>query len=334
MKTIGFILALILFLSGSVKAEETSLAETASEFDELETEIKLEDEDDKDPLEAPVILMRIRDITPEEILDAYLGTGNWEEEKLTSNNGPEGSGIKRCTYKNDNVKLCIIISGPGFITLDVSFLKDMPEEEELKKEWTDLFAKLDIPLYPEYALQIDVDNGGRHRYAYYLQANGIKICPDNYYIGGKGNEIDYFGQSVIVYMERKGYFINFQRVSDVIESQEPETQRPERSIEELLDLMYDMMDSVYQIPGDLVPFDKGTEKAELMYLMVDIGADADEYVFDLGYYVKQNVISEDTAHPSAWAGYVDGTLPFCYAINYQYDYSLYYQEEYFNLYDK
>ena len=138
-----------------------------------ETETSIEVESDAeidmlvDPMNADKLLVKIRVIQPEEILDAYFGKENWDKNLI-------------------------------YETILVTYKEARPDEESMIEEWEKLLQTLNIDIMDEYIRQTDYLNGDRPTYTYYIQQDGIKFSPETYSIGKVGNSTDYFGVFVSV----------------------------------------------------------------------------------------------------------------------------------------
>lgn len=300
--------------------------EEQTEFESV-TETESGSEEEKaytaDPQTADRLLVKPRTFTMSEILNAYLGDSQWDEELITEQ---KTESSKREIFENDQMRITFSDQGGGFCSIMFEYLDEIPDEAVLHKGWEQMFRRLELPIMEEYDKQTDADNDNRISYIYYLEQDGIKICPTDYIIGGNGNETLYFGQNIAVYMEEKGFTVALKMVSDVVEREEVSDKRMILSEEEAVSLLYDSILATYQISVlEENPVEDSTI-VEIQYMMVDLGTEKDEYVFDIGVYVKQTIQPEGTQGGILWCveGFIDGTLPYCYKVNMGMDMNAYY----------
>ena len=123
-----------------------------------ETETSIEVESDAeidmlvDPMNADKLLVKIRVIQPEEILDAYFGKENWDENLLSEEQTIEGS--SRNLYDNEKQKILITSDGIVYETILVTYKEGRPDEESMIEEWEKLLQTLNIDIMDEYIRQI------------------------------------------------------------------------------------------------------------------------------------------------------------------------------------
>ena len=102
--------------------------ETGSET-ETSIEVKSDAEIDTsvDPMSANKLLVKIRVIQPDEILDSYFGKENWDENLLSEEQTIEGS--SRNLYDNEKQKILITSDGIVYETILVTYKEGRPDEE-------------------------------------------------------------------------------------------------------------------------------------------------------------------------------------------------------------
>ena len=127
--------------------------ETGSET-ETSIEVKSDAEIDTsvDPMSANKLLVKIRVIQPEEILDSYFGKENWDENLLSEEQTIEGS--SRNLYDNEKQKILIKSDGIVYETILVTYKEGRPDEESMIEEWEKLLQTLNIDIMDEYIRQI------------------------------------------------------------------------------------------------------------------------------------------------------------------------------------
>ena len=76
-------------------------------------------------------------------------------------------------------------------------------------------------------------------------------------------------------------------------------------------------------------------QVEVQYIPVDMGTNKDEYVYDIGLYVKQ-MINPDDGSDQLWyfTGLVDATMPYCYTFTMAADFDDDFQTEYLRISDR
>lgn len=298
----------------------TAIAVNVPSFAEEEVEIETERETDAesesepepavDPMSADRLLMRARIFSPAEILDAYFGEGNWDERLLTNQSTLAS---ERSLYDGDDRKITITTDEMIYETVIVTYKGDVPDEEVLLKEWEAMLSALDIAIMDEYIKQTDYLNDDRSVYIYYVQQDGIKMSPEGYSIGKEGNDTEYFGECVRVMMADDGYYINLQRISEVV-GREEVSQRQQISDEDALQAVYEAVWDGLQIPAlETNPIADSLE-VEIQYIPVDMGTDITEYVYDIGLYVKQLVNPDGSEKLWHFTGLVDAAMPYCYTF--------------------
>ena len=127
--------------------------ETGSET-ETSIEVKSDAEIDTsvDPMSANKLLVKIKVIQPEEILDSYFGKENWDENLLSEEQTIEGS--SRNLYDNEKQKILITSDGIVYETILVTYKEGRPDEESMIEEWEKLLQTLNIDIMDEYIRQI------------------------------------------------------------------------------------------------------------------------------------------------------------------------------------
>lgn len=281
---------------------------------ETSIEVKSDAEIDTsvDPMSANKLLVKIRVIQPEEILDAYFGKENWDENLLSEEQTIEGS--SRNLYDNEKQKILITSDGIVYETILVTYKDDIPDEETMLNEWENLFQKLNIDIADEYIKQVDYLNGNSSTYTYYIQQDGIKLSPEAYTIGKVGNTTEYFGVFARVSVEENGYVINLQRIPEISE-RESVTQRQRITDQEALQAVYDAVWDALQIPAEETNPIADSLQVEVQYIPVDMGSNTGEYVYDIGFYVKQLIDQDGSDALWHFTGLVDATMPYCYSFS-------------------
>lgn len=288
------------------KTEQETGIEQESEESETQTEEAV------DPMSADRLLMRIRVFSPEEVLNAYFGEGKWNEDLLTNKTTIEAS--DRNLYDGEERQILMVTDNIIYETIIVTYKDDIPDEETMLNEWENLFQKLNIDIADEYIKQVDYLNGNSSTYTYYIQQDGIKLSPEAYTIGKVGNTTEYFGVFARVSVEENGYVINLQRIPEISE-RESVTQRQRITDEEALQAVYDAVWDALQIPAEETNPIADSLQVEVQYIPVDMGSNTGEYVYDIGFYVKQLIDQDGSDALWHFTGLVDATMPYCYSFS-------------------
>lgn len=288
------------------KTEQETGIEQESEESETQTEEAV------DPMSADRLLMRIRVFSPEEVLDAYFGKGKWNEDLLTNKTTIEAS--DRNLYDGEERQILMVTDNIIYETIIVTYKDDIPDEETMLNEWENLFQKLNIDIADEYIKQVDYLNGNSSTYTYYIQQDGIKLSPEAYTIGKVGNTTEYFGVFARVSVEENGYVINLQRIPEISE-RESVTQRQRITDQEALQAVYDAVWDALQIPAEETNPIADSLQVEVQYIPVDMGSNTGEYVYDIGFYVKQLIDQDGSDALWHFTGLVDATMPYCYSFS-------------------
>lgn len=297
----------------------------------IEQESETQAEEAVDPMSADQILMRARKFEVSEILNAYFGEGKWDENLITSQ---ESLASERNEYDGENRKLWIVQTGVGFLSITITYKDEVPDEKVRLQEGEDLLQTLNINIMDEYMKQTDFVNDDRSVYTYYLQQDGIKLSPEGYSIGGEGDGTEYYGQLAKISMEDTGYTMLIQKASEVVERESVST-RQRISDEDALQAVYDAVWNGLQIPPlETNPIEDSLQ-VEIQYIPIDMGTNEDEYVYDIGLYVKQ-MIDPSSGSDQLWyfAGLVDVTMPYCYTFTMAVDFEEDFQTEYLKISDR
>ena len=288
-------------------------AETKTEQEtEIERESETQAEEAVDPMSADRLLMRIRVFSPEEVLNAYFGEGKWNEDLLTNKTTIEAS--DRNLYDGEERQILMVTDNIIYETIIVTYKDDIPDEETMLDEWENLFQKLNIDIADEYIKQVDYLNGNSSTYTYYIQQDGIKLSPEAYTIGKVGNTTEYFGVFARVSVEEDGYVINLQRIPEISE-RESVAQRQRITDQEALQAVYDAVWDALQIPAEETNPIADSLQVEVQYIPVDMGSNTGEYVYDIGFYVKQLIDQDGSDALWHFTGLVDATMPYCYSFS-------------------
>lgn len=291
-------------------AENETEQETGIEQESEESETQAEEA--VDPMSADRLLMRIRVFSPEEVLNAYFGEGKWNEDLLTNKTTIEAS--DRNLYDGEERQILMVTDNIIYETIIVTYKDDIPDEETMLNEWENLFQKLNIDIADEYIKQVDYLNGNSSTYTYYIQQDGIKLSPEAYTIGKVGNTTEYFGVFARVSVEENGYVINLQRIPEISE-RESVTQRQRITDQEALQAVYDAVWDALQIPAEETNPIADSLQVEVQYIPVDMGSNTGEYVYDIGFYVKQLIDQDGSDALWHFTGLVDATMPYCYSFS-------------------
>lgn len=300
----------------SVTSMYSFVAQGAENETEQETGIEQESETQAeeavDPMSADRLLMRIRVFSPEEVLNAYFGEGKWNEDLLTNKTTIEAS--DRNLYDGEERQILMVTDNIIYETIIVTYKDDIPDEETMLNEWENLFQKLNIDIADEYIKQVDYLNGNSSTYTYYIQQDGIKLSPEAYTIGKVGNTTEYFGVFARVSVEENGYVINLQRIPEISE-RESVTHRQRITDQEALQAVYDAVWDALQIPAEETNPIADSLQVEVQYIPVDMGSNTGEYVYDIGFYVKQLIDQDGSDALWHFTGLVDATMPYCYSFS-------------------
>lgn len=309
-------------------AENETEQETGieQESEELETQA----EEAVDPMSADRLLIQTRVIDPTEILDVYFGKGKWDENLLTSETAIQS---ERSLYDGEERQILVVTDNIIYETIIVTYKDDIPDEETMLDEWENLFQKLNIDIADEYIKQVDYLNGNSLTYTYYIQQDGIKLSPEAYTIGKVGNTTEYFGVFARVSVEENGYLINLQRIPEISE-RESVAQRQRITDEEALQAVYDAVWDALQIPALETNPIADSLQVEVQYIPVDMGTNVGEYVYDIGFYVKQLIDQDGADKLWHFTGLVDATMPYCYSFTMTEDSDEEFQTEHLKISDR
>lgn len=309
-------------------AENETEQETGieQESEELETQA----EEAVDPMSADRLLIQTRVIDPTEILDVYFGKGKWDENLLTSETAIQS---ERSLYDGEERQILVVTDNIIYETIIVTYKDDIPDEETMLDEWENLFQKLNIDIADEYIKQVDYLNGNSLTYTYYIQQDGIKLSPEAYTIGKVGNTTEYFGVFARVSVEENGYLINLQRIPEISE-RESVAQRQRITDEEALQAVYDAVWYALQIPALETNPIADSLQVEVQYIPVDMGTNVGEYVYDIGFYVKQLIDQDGADKLWHFTGLVDATMPYCYSFTMAEDSDEEFQTEHLKISDR
>ena len=309
-------------------AENETEQETGieQESEELETQA----EEAVDPMSADRLLIQTRVIDPTEILDVYFGKGKWDENLLTSETAIQS---ERSLYDGEERQILVVTDNIIYETIIVTYKDDIPDEETMLDEWENLFQKLNIDIADEYIKQVDYLNGNSLTYTYYIQQDGIKLSPEAYTIGKVGNTTEYFGVFARVSVEENGYLINLQRIPEISE-RESVAQRQRITDEEALQAVYDAVWDALQIPALETNPIADSLQVEVQYIPVDMGTNVGEYVYDIGFYVKQLIDQDGADKLWHFTGLVDPTMPYCYSFTMAEDSDEEFQTEHLKISDR
>lgn len=305
--------------------------EQETEIEQESEEAEMQAEEEVDPMNADRLLMRIRVFSPVEVLDAYFGKGKWNEDLLTSETTIEAS--DRNLYDGEERQILVVTDNIIYETISVKYKDDVPDEESMLEEWETLFQKFNIDIADEYTKQVDFLNNDRPVYTYYIQQDGIKLSPETYTIGKVGNGTEYFGVYIIVSVEENGYLIKLQRVPEISE-RESVTQRQRITDQEALQAVYDAVWDALQIPAEETNPIEDSLQGEVQYIPVDMGNDTGEYVYDIGFYVKQLIDQDGSEALWHFTGLVDATMPYCYSFSMARENDEEFQTEHFKILDR
>lgn len=305
--------------------------EQETEIEQESEEAEMQAEEEVDPMNADRLLMRIRVFSPVEVLDAYFGKGKWNEDLLTSETTIEAS--DRNLYDGEERQILVVTDNIIYETISVKYKDDVPDEESMLEEWETLFQKFNIDIADEYTKQVDFLNNDRPVYTYYIQQDGIKLSPETYTIGKVGNGTEYFGVYIIVSVEENGYLIKLQRVPEISE-RESVTQRQRITDQEALQAVYDAVWDALQIPAEETNPIEDSLQVEVQYIPVDMGNDTGEYVYDIGFYVKQLIDQDGSEALWHFTGLVDATMPYCYSFSMARENDEEFQTEHFKISDR
>ena len=309
-------------------AEAETEQETGIEQESEESQTQAEEE--VDPMSADRLLMRIRVFSPAEVLDAYFGEGKWDEDLLTSETTIQS---ERSLYDGEERQVLVVTDNIIYETISVKYKDDVPDEESRLEEWETLFQKFNIDIADEYTKQVDFLNNDRPVYTYYIQQDGIKLSPETYSVGKMGNATDYFGAEIVVSVEEDGYLIKLQRVPEISE-RESVTQRQRITDQEALQAVYDAVWDALQIPAEETNPIADSLQVEVQYIPVDMGGNTGEYVYDIGFYVKQLIDQDGSDALWHFTGLVDATMPYCYSFTMARESDEEFQTEYLKISDR
>ena len=303
--------------------------QAASAYQEYRTCKKTLDEADMDESSRAKELDFLK-FEVSEILNAYFGEGKWDENLITSQ---ESLASERNEYDGENRKLWIVQTGVGFLSITITYKDEVPDEKVRLQEGEDLLQTLNINIMDEYMKQTDFVNDDRSVYTYYLQQDGIKISPEGYSIGSEGDETEYYGQFAKISMEDNGYMIMIQKASEVV-GRESISERQQISDEDAIQAVYDAVWNGLQIPALQTNPIADSLQVEVQYIPVDMGSNTGEYVYDIGFYVKQLIDQDGSDALWHFTGLVDATMPYCYSFTMARESDEEFQTEYLKISDR
>ena len=79
--------------------------------------------------------------------------------------------------------------------------------------------------------------------------------------------------------------------------------------------MYDAVWDALQIPAEETNPIADSLQVEVQYIPVDMGSNTGEYVYDIGFYVKQLIDQDGSDALWHFTGLVDATMPYCYSFS-------------------
>ena len=310
MKFVKFIMAFAaLFCFSQVICAETFSEESAEVTDSSENYAT-----------APCLIMQGRTITEKQILDCLIGEAVWQEENGTVKETDYDSFKEfTLTYSDSRRDILYIYNDAahGTSTLEVVYKgENIPDKDEMEKEWLELFSNLEIPLTDYYSLFID--NEDYSNYTYYLQYEGIPIQYEHYCIGGTGNETDFFGQCITVRQNDSGYMIVFGHICQVIDEIEQDDKRVLLEEAEVKEVLKDYFQELTISLADVITYTllENSFQCKPMYIAIDKGKDMSEEVYDIGYYaamdVEVSIPGNENIEMVQVEGFIDGVYPFCY----------------------
>lgn len=303
----AFLIACVMLNSMAIYADEEDgiLDESSTEFYEEESTVS-EEELIPDYENAEILVMKKRQFSFKELLNAYYGEDNWDIENLTV------SGTEHATYTapDEEYSLRLACTAPGSFYIDVD-CGEVENPDAMIREWRYLLEELDIPLTEDHSVW---QMGDFVRYHFYVQHNGIKFCPEDIVIGNGGNEVWYRGQAVIVDVDEQGYDIACFGISEVVSDEKPENPRTLLTEEEVDEIVVSYV-SAFAGQGNLIqPGKDDVIRIEPAYIMVDQGTRKDESVFDIGFLYKREldytIEMEGIVYPYCINAIIDGQFPF------------------------
>lgn len=258
--------------------------------------------------DADILTIKSRVFTGEEIIKAWLDTDTLDTENLKVLE-QRGTGVVTTTYQIENQKITVNWNQGAF---NGAIVQINGREEQTRDEWTarwlKTFENLEISVDASCKVEWKGDSGDEEHDIYYIEENGIQLCPSGYILGDLGQ---CWGQSIDITIEKDGYFVSFNNVSEVIAREEKKGRKlisKEEAIRACLDNYFRDQNAENEA-GVLVE----EASCDMEYLMIDKGAENDENVCDIGYYVQIPMSDTDGGNQYVIEGFVDGEYPYCYA---------------------
>ena len=262
----------------------------------------------KNAADVDILTIKSRVFTGEEIIKAWLDTDTLDENCLTVL-AQRGTAAVTTTYDTGKQKIKVNWSQGVF---NGAIIQIKGREEKTREEWTarwlKTFENLGISVDDSYEKKWQGKNNDEEHDIYYIEENGIHLCPNGYSLGDLGQ---CWGQSIDITIEKDGYFVSFNNVPEVIAREEKKGRKlisKEEAIRACLD-NYFRDQNAEDEAGVLVE----EASCDMEYLMINKGSENDESVCDIGYYVQIPMSYTDGGNQYVIEGFVDGEYPYCYA---------------------
>lgn len=262
----------------------------------------------KNAADVDILTIKSRVFTGEEIIKAWLDTDTLDENCLTVL-AQRGTAAVTTTYDTGKQKITVNWNQGAF---NGAIVRINGREEKTREEWTarwlKTFENLGISVDDSYEKKWQGENNDEEHDIYYIEENGIHLCPNGYSLGDLGQ---CWGQSIDITIEKDGYFVSFNNVSEVIAREEKKGRKlisKEKAIRACLDNYFWDQNAEDEV-GVLVE----EASCDMEYLMIDKGSENDESVCDIGYYVQIPMSDTDGGNQYVIEGFVDGEYPYCYA---------------------
>lgn len=262
----------------------------------------------KNAADVDILTIKSRVFTGEEIIKAWLDTDTLDGNCLTVL-AQRGTAAVTTTYDTGKQKITVNWNQGAF---NGAIVRINGREEKTREEWTarwlKTFENLGISVDDSYEKKWQGENNDEEHDIYYIQENGIHLCPKGYTLGDSGQ---CWGQSIDIGIEPDGYYVSFNNVSEVIAREKKKGRRlitKEEAIQACIDNVFRDQNAEDEV-GLLLD----EAFCQMEYLMIEKGAQDDENVCDIGYYVRIPVAYTDGVNQYVIEGFVDGEYPYCYS---------------------
>lgn len=151
----------------------------------------------KNAADVDILTIKSRVFTGEEIIKAWLDTDTLDENCLTVL-AQRGTAAVTTTYDTGKQKITVNWNQGAF---NGAIVRINGREEKTREEWTarwlKTFENLGISVDDSYEKKWQGENNDEEHDIYYIEENGIHLCPNGYSLGDLGQ---CWGQSIDITM--------------------------------------------------------------------------------------------------------------------------------------